>query len=222
MIKTISAPSDQHIQTAVEAELRWTPDVEASHIGVSVENQAVTLSGPVGSFPERMAARRAALRVRGVSAVADNLTVHYAGAPVTDTDLAESVGRFLETTTVLPRGAVKASVSNHLVTLTGSVPWNYQRTAAERAVGGIAGVTHVENHITLTQPSAPVVAESIKDALARNAALEAQQINVFVDGDEVTLTGHLASWNEKKQAGLTAWSSPGVRRVNNEIKVKLG
>ncbi|MGA7206222.1 MAG: BON domain-containing protein [Specibacter sp.] len=216
---TTDTLSDRHIQMAVESELRWTPDVEAPHIGVSVDNHAVTLTGTVGSFPERMAARRAALRVKGVSAVADDLTVHYAGAPLTDTDIAESVGLLLDASAVIPQGAVQASVRDHLVTLTGSVPWNYQRTEAARAVGGVKGVTHVENHITLSQPSAVVLSSKIKDALARNAALEAQQINVDVKGDVVTLSGHLSSWSEKKQAGLTAWAAPGVGFVHNNIDV---
>lgn len=141
--------SDRHFQYAVEAELRWTPDVEATHIGVSVDNHAVTLTGAVGSYPERIAARRAALRVVGVSAVAEDLTVHYAGAAVTDSDIAESVGSMLERNEVLPHGAIQASVRHHLV----------------------------------------------------------------------TLTGHLPSMSEKKQAGLTAWSSPGVGSVLNSIQV---
>lgn len=65
----VATLTDQHIQTAVEVELRWTPDIESAHIGVSSENHSVTLTGTVGSFAERTASRRAAFRVQGVSAV---------------------------------------------------------------------------------------------------------------------------------------------------------
>lgn len=215
--------TDRAIQDAVEAELRWTPDVEAAHIGVSVDDHAVTLTGEVGNFPERLAARRAALRVKGVSAVADELTVRYDGAPRNDSDIAESVAHVLTHSAVVPQGKVKATVRDHVVTLTGAVPWNYQREAAAKAVGAIAGVKHVENHVNLTvEPYATVLSDKIRAALARNAALDAQKVTVTVEGDNVTLTGYLPSWIEKKQAGLAAWSSPGVKSVHNKIKIGRG
>lgn len=211
---------DRKIQREVESELRWTPDVEASHVGVSVENHAVTLTGTVASYSERMAARRAAQRVKDVAAVADDLVVHYAGAAPTDTDVAQSISHILETNAVVPPGSIKATVRNHTVTLTGSVPWNYQREAAVRAVGAIAGVGYVEDRVTLSaRASREVLADKIRDALARNAALAAKEIRIEVDNDSVTLSGFLPTWLEKKQAGLVAWSSPGVRTVQNNIVV---
>lgn len=66
------APTDRTIQAAVESELRWTPDVEAAHIATSMQDHAVTLTGEFCSYPERLAARRASLRVKGVSQVANS------------------------------------------------------------------------------------------------------------------------------------------------------
>lgn len=43
-----------------------------------------------------------------------------------------------------------------------------------------------------------------------------------VDGCEVTLTGTLPSWHERKQAALAAWASPHVGAVNNLIEVATG
>ena len=82
--------TDRELQQAVLSELDWTPEVDASHIGVAVTSGAVTLTGEVPSFSARLAAKKAALRVRGVTALADELTVHYLGGPVTDTDIAEA------------------------------------------------------------------------------------------------------------------------------------
>lgn len=172
---TTDTLSDRHVQYAVEAELRWTPDVEATHIGVSVDNHAVTLTGAVGSFPERMAARRAALRVMGVSAVADHPTLHFAGSAVTDSDIAESVGSLLERNAVLPHGTIQASVR----------------------------VCPCGQHQGCTGPQ---------------CSPGSRQVGIDIDRDQVTLTGHLPSMSEKKQAALTAWSSPGVGTVISNIR----
>lgn len=213
--------SDQDIQTAVQDELEWTPDVDAAGIGVAVEDGAVSLSGEVDDYSERLAAKRAALRVRGVTAVVDDLIVHpKSGWPVTETDIAKEVERALKWASNLP-DTVKASIKDHSVTLTGQVSWDFQRQAAKRAVQYLRGVYSVDNMITLTaRPSAVDAEERIKNALTRNAQLDAKTIDATVSGNKVTLTGTVRSWAEKQQAGQAAWASPHVTDVNNRIVVR--
>ncbi len=151
----------------------------------------------------------------------DELAVHYVGAPLTNTDLAESIAHVLDHNAAVPPGTVKASAHDHRLALTSVVPWNYQRNDVARIVGSVRGDIHVDRHISLNQPSASVLATTIKASMARNAALDEQQINIQIDGDEVTLTGKLSSWEEKKQAGFTAWSCPGVGAVHNNIQIEV-
>lgn len=208
------------IREAVEAELGWTPQVDAPSIGVAVEHGVVTLSGEVTSITERGAAKNAALRVRGVTTVADEIVVRYPGSPRTDTDIAEAVKNAFAWSSIVPADKVKAEVHNHVVTLTGSVDWDYQRRAARRTVEHLAGVRMVQNNIQLTaRPSATDAEHRIKAALVRNASLDANTIDVVVNGNTVTLTGTVSSWAEKKQAGRAAWSSPHVDTVLNHISV---
>ncbi|WP_115790416.1 BON domain-containing protein [Arthrobacter silvisoli] len=212
--------SDHDLQQAVLNELDWTPEVDASHIGVAATSGAVTLTGEVPSYSARLAARKAALRVRGVTALADELTVHYLGGPVTDTDIAEAALHALRGNAVVPEGAVTLEVRNHAITLTGNVDWNYEREAAAHAVEHVRGVRSVQNLITLKgRASAFDTKTRVKHAIARQAALDAERIVVAVDGTEVTLTGRVASWNEKKAAGKAAWSSPHVSAVHNLLEV---
>ncbi|ORA62532.1 BON domain-containing protein [Mycobacteroides franklinii] len=63
------AGSDIEVQAGVQEELDWAPDVDAAHIGVAVNGGAVTLSGEVRAYSELLAAKRAAMRVRGVTAI---------------------------------------------------------------------------------------------------------------------------------------------------------
>lgn len=75
------------------------------------------------TYPEKHAAVRAALRVRGVAAVADEIEVHNDWAPRQDTDIAREAADLLDRTVFAPSGSVKAEVQDHRVTLTGSVAW---------------------------------------------------------------------------------------------------
>ncbi|MES1169155.1 MAG: BON domain-containing protein, partial [Leifsonia sp.] len=213
--------SDQDIQTAVRDELEWTPDVDASGIGVAVADGTVSLSGEVADYSERVAATRAALRVRGVTAVVDDLAVHpRSGFVVTETDIAKEVERALKWASNVP-DTVKAEIKDHTVTLTGSVNWDFERQAAKRAVQYLRGVYTVNNLITLTaRPSALDTEERIMKALTRNAQIDANSIGATVTGSKVTLTGTVHSWAEKQQAGQAAWASPHVTDVDNRILVR--
>jgi osmotically-inducible protein OsmY len=218
---SIAVRTDSDIQTAVQDELEWTPDVDAAGIGVSVEDGAVSLSGEVDSYAERRAAVRAAQRVRGVSTVADNLNVHPKHSySVSTTDIAKEVEHALRWAAFVP-DSVKAELEGHTVTLTGEVGWEYQRNAAKRAIQYLRGVYMVNDLITLkARPSADDTERRITEAITRNAQLDADAIHVSVDGTTVTLTGTVHSWAEKQQAGHAAWSSPHVMHVDNRISLR--
>lgn len=218
---SIAIDTDLDVQTLVSEELEWTPDVDAAGIGVAVEDGAVTLSGEVDTYAERLSAKRAALRVRGVRAVVDDLAVHpKASGTVSETDIAKEVERALKGTSNVP-DTVKAEIDGHSVTLTGEVPWDYQRRAAKRAVQNLRGVYTVYSTITLQpRPSGTDTEARIESALTRNAQLDAKTIAVKVTGNKVTLTGTVRSWAEKNQAAAAAWSSPHVGEVDNRIIVR--
>lgn len=95
--------SDHDIQTAVQDELEWSPELDAANIGVSSDDGAITLSGEVTTYLQRMAATKAALRVRAVRTVVDNIMVHSTIRKTqTESDIAKSVERALEWTAGIP------------------------------------------------------------------------------------------------------------------------
>ena len=67
--------SDIQIQKDVMDELKWEPFLHASEIGVAVKNGVATLSGQVDSYAKKLSAERAAKRVGGVKAVAEDIQV---------------------------------------------------------------------------------------------------------------------------------------------------
>jgi osmotically-inducible protein OsmY len=217
----IGTLSDTGVQTYVLDELEWAPDVDAAGIGVAVEDGTVSLSGEVDSYAERLAAKRAALRVQGVRTVVDNLVVHpKVPWTTTETDLAKEVDRALASASNVPN-TVKAEIHGGEVTLIGEVDWNFQRVAAKKAVQYLHGVSNVNSRITLkARPSAADTHERIKNALTRHAQLDAGGIQVDVEGNKVTLSGSVRSWAERRHAADAAWASPHVTDVVNHLRVR--
>ncbi len=103
---------------------------------------AVTLSRQVHTDPEK----QAALRVRAVSGVADEIAVQHEFGASTDADIAREAAAAFDRTVVVPTRAVTATVHEHVITLTGSVDWQYQRDEARRAVATPAGSTRSAQH----------------------------------------------------------------------------
>jgi len=212
--------TDYDVREAVKNELAWSPKVDADRIAVSVTDGAVTLTGQVGSYLEKWEANRIAKRVYGVTGVANDLEIDYSGASTQDTDLLQRALQALEWNLEVPSGAVRPTVSNGWVTLTGNVAWNFQREAAESSIRNLSGVIGVTDEITLKiQPTPKDVSKRISDALSRNAQLDARRISVKTDGSTAVLDGSVSSWAERDEAETAAWSAPGVNVVRNNLQV---
>ena len=213
--------SDAELQQAVLEELRWDPSVDAANIGVAVKDGVVVLTGTVPNWSQRYAAERAAKRVRGVKAIANDIEVRLPGTDeMDDAEIAKRVRDALEWDVVVPADQITVTVSNGWVKLEGEVQWNYERTAAERAVRNIRGVKGVTNLITVKPKVAPTdLKAKIEAALRRHAEEDADNIRVEVDGSKVTLRGRVHSWTEREAAEEAAWAAPGVTYVDNQIEV---
>jgi len=213
--------TDVQVQQDVIAELNWEPSINAAQIGVEVKQGIVTLAGHVDSFAEKWDAERAAQRVSGVTALAIEIDVKLPGSSKrTDADIARSAESALQWTTFLPKDHVKLVVENGWITLSGNVDWEYQRQSAEGAVRYLMGVTGVSNQIVIKpKVSLSAVKSDIEAALKRRASADADKISVQVKGTDVTLTGTVSSWSERDLARESAWSTPGVRNVVDNMTV---
>ena len=78
--------SNHQLRQDVLDELEFEPSINANNIGVGVHEGIVTLTGFVSSYAEKVAAERAARRVRGVKAIAQEIEVRLASDKKTADD----------------------------------------------------------------------------------------------------------------------------------------
>lgn len=211
------------LREAVESELNWEPSIDPAEIAVAVKGGIVTLSGRVPSYWERFAAERAAQRVEGVVAVVNELEVRLpTESERTDEDIAQAAVKALKWSVLVPAEKIVVTVRNGWITLEGTVNWQFQKKAAEKAVSKLVGVRGVTNLLEIKpRVRKRTVKASIEAALKRLAELDAKEIEVKVDGDTVTLTGTVHSWFEREEAERAAWAAPGIRRVEDHLVVAM-
>lgn len=213
--------TDAKIREDVLDQLAWEPNVDDRQIGVAVENGIVTLTGVVDSYSTKMAAEKATKKVTGVKAVAENIEVKYGDAfKKTDKEIAKAAINALEWNMSVPDDSIMVKVEDGWVYLTGEVNWEYQREAAKKAVENLLGVRYVSNNILLKQKvHATDIKNKIQKAFQRAAEIDSKNITVEIEGNTVILRGTVHSLLEKEEASNTAYASPGVYNVKNEIKV---
>lgn len=213
--------SDAQLKTDVTAEFEWDPSVNAAHVGVTVMDGVVTLTGHLDTYGEKYAIERAVQRVEGVKATAVELDVRLSpDHKRNDSEIAAAAENAFKWHALIPAERIQIKVERGWITLTGEVEWEFQRANADKAVRALTGVVGVTNSIKLRQPAAPEnVANRIRDALTRQADQEARNIEVMVSGATVTLRGKVHSWAERSAAQGAAWSAPGIARVVNELNV---
>jgi osmotically-inducible protein OsmY len=216
-----SHKTNDQLSSDVLAEIAWEPELRGSNIAVAAKDGVVTLTGVVDAFEKKRAAERAAQRVSGVRAVAEEITVRLAGPNVKpDAEVASAVLEALRWQASVPDERLKIVVENGIVRLGGTVDWQYQRQAAEDAVRRLAGVRGLNNQILVVPSVKPTeVRDAIQQAFERHARLDAGRIQVQAAAGKVTLRGSVHDWAERDEAERAAWSAPGVTAVEDELVV---
>ena len=216
--------TDDDLRRDVAAELGWDPRMDCAAIEVRAAGGLVTLRGTVASLWHKQAGGNAAARVRGVTQVANQLSVQIPDRDRRDDeDLCGDVLEALMLEGSVPM-TVDAQARDGFVTLTGTAQWHYQREAAEFRTANVPGVAAIDNVISLTQlPNAREAQDAIRGAFRRYAALDADGLTVETSSDGlVILSGTVSSWAAHDHAVAAAWSAPGVTQVDDRIYVESG
>ncbi len=211
---------DEELRLSVINALRENMMIDASEIGVAVNQHVVTLTGRVHGYYQKSAAEKTARGITGIRGVAENLEVALPSVHTrNDTDITQAAAGSLHWNAMVPDD-VQVTTENAWITLTGKTEWSYQKAAAEKAVRYLTGVKGVWNLIEVKQstPSATIKSQ-IEETLKSASERDAKRITVENNDGVVTLSGTVRSWSERNDASRTAWNAPGVSKVENLLEI---
>lgn len=205
-------------------ELDFDPCIDATHIGVAVDDGIVTLTGHVSNYAEKLCAEQAVKRVKGVRAIAEEIEVRHPGdKKIDDEEIARRAADSLRWCSVVPRYGIQVGVTNGWVELSGEVELHHERKAAESAIHDLAGVRGITNNIVVSAravTAADNIKRTIKDALWRSLMIEPEHVHVTVlENGKVFLDGKVRNLAERDAVERASWSVPGVTSVKDRISI---
>ncbi|MBV0900031.1 MAG: BON domain-containing protein [Wolbachia endosymbiont of Fragariocoptes setiger] len=211
-----SMVTNGELYTNVMDKLRFEPGIDQSNITISIkDNGVVILGGKVKSYAEKCLAEKAVQKLKQVKGIANELEVDLKpDYKRNDDDIVQVALTTLKWAFFVPHQQIKVTLENGHLTLTGDVEYHYQKEYAQEAVQYLYGVTYVTNDIKV-KPSvdAVEVKDKITKEFERNARIDANNIQVEVNGSGVTLKGKIRNFDERKEARAAAWAVPGVTNV---------
>ncbi len=140
-----------------------------------------------------------------------------------DEEIREQAANVLRGALDLEDADVEVYVAQGWVTLRGEVDAHWKKQRAQDLVLPLTGVRGITNELAVV-PSRTyedkLIADSIIAALVRNIHVDANTVEVRVNGGEVTLSGTVSSLPAFRLAQAIAEDTPGVVGVNNDLEIR--
>lgn len=115
---------------------------------------------------------------------------------------------------------ISVSAHNGIVTLGGEEDSYTPILKAQSITQKISGVDEVINNIYIRKSTVDAYEKhDIEFELSRILDAGDHKVGVNVEGNRVTLTGQVASQNQRDEAGRIARVTPGIYNVTNNIEV---
>ena len=239
--------ADADVARAVRDALGYSPGVLLAEPLVQAHGGVVTLAGTVASLRARLGAEHDARHVAGVVAVHNLLKVRP-GRIVTDAVVEQAVAAALARHPDLGHYTLGVQVHEGKACLSGQVGNYREWRQAGDVAAGVRGVLELDNQAAVRPPHEPTAADSadapgfvhsflgedelspsqpasdavlaarIRSRYCWSAALHGQQVDVAVKAGQVTLTGTVDTWLDRRQATREAYEA-GAGDVNNRLLV---
>lgn len=180
---------------------------------------ATVLAGALGIAS--LASLQGCIALVGAGAVAGGLSLNdrrTGGTQIEDQSIElKSGGRLREA--IGDKGHINVTSYNRIVLLSGEVPSDADKAAAEKAVAAIEGVSNVVNELEVganstlsTRSSDTVITTRVKSALIDAKDVQASAIKVVTDRGNVYLMGRVTE-REAGRAAEIARAQPSVLKV---------
>lgn len=226
------AVSDEELTARVRQALALDPAADSIRVTPKASKGVVMLVGTVDSWVEHEAAERAAMRVRGVRAVQNDLIA----SPKTnrsDAEVERDVEDRLRWDELIGSGLIDVEVKEGTVVLKGFVGSAAERDRAYRLAGLVTGVKNVkfdqlfvrwwapdeELRRRTAQPRDREIHDAIRVATLFDPRVKAYNIEPIVKDGRVTLTGRVDNALAKVVAESIALHTVGVTDVRNEVTI---
>jgi len=168
-----------------------------------------------------LASLQGCIALVGAGAVAGGLSLNdrrTGGTQIEDQSIElKSGGRLREA--IGDKGHINVTSYNRIALLSGEVPTEADKAAAEKAVAGIEGVTNVVNELEVgpnstisTRSSDTVITTRVKSALIDAKDVQASAVKVITERGNVYLMGRVTE-REATRAAEIARAQPSVLKV---------
>ena len=137
---------DNQIATGIVNALKWNWQVPVDKVKVKVEKGWVTLEGELQWNYQKDAAKDVVKNLLGVQGVSNNITIK---SDTLDQVEKKDIENALKRNWSINDKDIKVKVSNHKVTLTGSVNSWYDKDEAARIAWNAPGVWNVDNELVV-------------------------------------------------------------------------
>jgi len=137
---------DNDIANEILNAYKWNWQVPNDKLKVKVEKGFVTLEGELSWNYQKTAAKDAVSKLLGVTGVSNNITIKSESKDAVEKD---NIVDALDRNWSLREQDIEVEVSNHKVTLTGTVDSWYQKDEAARIAWSAEGVWTVDNELEI-------------------------------------------------------------------------
>ncbi len=216
---------DKAIKQDIVEHLAWDARVNATNIDVQVETGNVRLTGTAVTYGERMTAYEDAWSVPGVISVDNQIVVTLPDdyARLGDDDIRVNINRIIELHPLIDTANIDVRVAGGYVELHGTLDAYWKKQRVENMIADIRGVIDINNNLSIEPEQKTAdgsIAEMVQTALARNAQVDADQIEVMVEDGLVTLSGVVPNWGVYREAYQSALYTDGVLGILDELTIR--
>jgi osmotically-inducible protein OsmY len=218
---------EEETERAIRIAMRADPLVFAylDQIEIDVDDGIAQLSGRVGRVRAKQSAEQDARNTVGVWKVINSIEVQWSEGGPTDGEIIDNVqAAFLRSANVT-RSDFRVHSRQAHVSLYGMVETPFEKKYAGWIAGGLPGVLHVANHVSVKPDSVePKPDAALEEAIRekwRHAFFDrSSDLRVEVEDGVAVLSGEVDTWRQW-QTAMDLAVEAGAREPHNLIDVRL-